>query len=136
LDLCLKISGHFFTSRNATEKFSFENIVINLTVIPILSNYLTIAFRNFYKFRFYTPINVLGLTIGITACLVIFLYVRFELSYDKYHENADRIMRVDWDLQMSEEQNYQASVTPPVAQTLVSEYPEVEAHYSCFCQSC
>ncbi|MCS4436652.1 ABC transporter permease [Aquiflexum gelatinilyticum] len=106
---------------------SFENIGINLTVIPMFSNYLIISFRNFYKFRFYTLINVLGLTIGITACLVIFLYVRFELSYDKYHKNADSIMRVDWDLQMGEEQNYQASVTPPVAQTLVAEYPEVEA---------
>ena len=64
----------------------------------MLRNYITIAFRNFYKFRFYTLINVVGLTIGITACLVILLFVRFELSYDRFHVNADRIVRVDWDL--------------------------------------
>ena len=50
----------------------------------MLKNYITVALRNLNKYRFYTLINVLGLTIGITACLVIFLFVRFENSYDHF----------------------------------------------------
>lgn len=93
----------------------------------MLRNYLTTAFRNFYKFRFYTIINVVGLTIGITACLVILLFVRFELSYDKFNDNADRIVRVDWDLQMQGVRTCRAAVTPPMAEVLVHDFPEVEA---------
>jgi len=93
----------------------------------MLSNYITIALRNFYKFRFYTLINVIGLTIGITACLVILLYVKFELSYDRFNKNADRIVRVDWDLQLGDIRTYNAAVTPPMAEVLVRDFPEVEA---------
>ncbi len=90
-------------------------------------NFITIAFRNFYKTKFYTLINVFGLTVGITACLIIFLYVRFELSYDKFNVNADRIVRVDWDLNMGGTRTYNAAVTPPMAEVLVRDFPEVEA---------
>lgn len=93
----------------------------------MLRNYITIAIRNFYKFRFYSLINVAGLTIGITACLVILLFVRFELSYDRFNEHADRIVRVDWDLQLGETRTYNAAVTPPMAEVLVHDFPEVEA---------
>ncbi len=93
----------------------------------MLRNYITIAYRNFYKFRFYSLINVAGLTIGITACLVILLIVKFELSYDRFHSNADRIVRVDWDLQMGETRTHNAAVTPPMAEALVRDFPEVEA---------
>lgn len=93
----------------------------------MLHNFLTITLRNFYKTRYYTLINVFGLTVGITACLIIFLYVRFELSYDRFNENADRIVRVDWDLQMAGTRTYNAAVTPPMAEAFVRDYPEVEA---------
>ncbi len=92
----------------------------------MLGNYLLVALRNFYKFRFYTLINVIGLTIGLTVCLIILLFVRFELSYDRHHEHADRIVRVDWDLQMGDARTHNAAVTPPMAEAL-REYPEVEA---------
>jgi putative ABC transport system permease protein len=93
----------------------------------MIRNYITIAFRNFYKFRFYSLINVIGLTIGITACLVIVLFVRFELSYDRFNTKADRIVRVDWDLQLGDTRTYNAAVTPPMAETFVRDFPEVEA---------
>lgn len=92
----------------------------------MFKNFLLIALRNFYKFRFYTLINIIGLTIGISACLVILLFVRFELSYDRFHENAGRIVRVDWDLQMGDVRTYNAAVTPPMAEAFVRDYPEVE----------
>lgn len=90
-------------------------------------NFITIAFRNFYKTKYYTLINVFGLTVGITACLIIFLFVRFELSYDQFNANADRIVRVDWDLNMAGTRTYNAAVTPPMAEVLVRDFPEVEA---------
>jgi putative ABC transport system permease protein len=90
-------------------------------------NYLLVALRNFYKFRFYTLVNILGLTIGLTVCLVILLFVRFELSYDQHHQHAQRIFRVDWDLQMGDVRTHNAAVTPPMAEVLVRDYPEVEA---------
>jgi putative ABC transport system permease protein len=93
----------------------------------MLRNYFTIALRQLRKHRFYTLVNVFGLTIGITACLIIFLYVRFELSYDRFHENADRIVRVDWEVFFGETLTYNAAVTPPMAEVMARDYPEVEA---------
>jgi putative ABC transport system permease protein len=93
----------------------------------MFTNWITIAFRNFYKFRFYTLINVAGLTIGITVCLVILLFIKFELSYDRFNTKADRIVRVDWDLQLGGTRTYNAAVTPPMAEVFVHDFPEVEA---------
>lgn len=88
---------------------------------------LALAIRNLTKRSFYTLINVFGLTIGLTACLVIMVYVVAELSYDKFNTNADRIVRVDWDLRFGENTAYNAAVTPPMAAVLSRDYPEVEA---------
>lgn len=93
----------------------------------MVRNLLTVAVRNLNKYRFYTIINVLGLSIGITACLLIFLFVRFELSYDTFNANADRIVRIDWEVYLNEAHTYNAAVTPPMAEALVREFPEVEA---------
>ena len=57
-------------------------------------NYLISAFRNFKKQKMYSLINTFGLVIGITVCSFIFLWVRDELSYDRFHKNKDRIYRV------------------------------------------
>ena len=59
----------------------------------MLKNYLKITFRNFLKHKGYSFINVFGLAVGIACCLLILLFVVDELSYDKYHEKADRIYR-------------------------------------------
>jgi putative ABC transport system permease protein len=92
----------------------------------MIRSYLTIALRHLSKDRFYSLINVGGLTLGIAACLVIFLFVRFELSYDRYHTNADRIFRIDWELQLGNVNTHNAAVTPPMAEALVRDFPEVE----------
>ena len=60
----------------------------------MLRNYLKIALRNLWKNRVYSGINVFGLAVGLATCLLITLYVADELSYDRYHERADRIHRV------------------------------------------
>lgn len=63
----------------------------------MFKNYLKIAWRNIVKQKAYSGINILGLAIGIAACLLILQYVAFELSYENFHVNKDRIYRVDQD---------------------------------------
>jgi len=60
----------------------------------MLKNYLTIALRNLQRHKGYAFINVAGLAVGMACCLLILLFVRHEQSYDRFHENADRIYRV------------------------------------------
>ena len=90
----------------------------------MLGNYLKIAYRNLVRRKSYAAINVLGLAIGLAACLVIGLFVRHELSYDRFHPNADRVYRVvhpspDGD-------GGQPRVPPGLAQVVESRFPEVE----------
>jgi putative ABC transport system permease protein len=90
------------------------------------SSYFKIAFRNLAKRKFYAAINILGLSVGLTSCLLIFLYIHHELSYDTMHTQADRIYRVGmkWDVA---DQKIDVTVTPgPLAATMVEEFPEVE----------
>ena len=60
----------------------------------MLKNYLTIALRNLIRNKIYTAINALGLATGIAFCLLTFLYVRHEWTYDQFHEKSDRIFRL------------------------------------------
>ena len=57
-------------------------------------NYLKVAYRNLLRHPLYAAINVVGLGIAISFCLLAFMYVRYEWTYDAFHENADRIFRV------------------------------------------
>ncbi len=57
-------------------------------------NYLNVAFRNILKYKFFSAINILGMTIGVAAFLLIILFINDELSYDRFHANADRIYQV------------------------------------------
>jgi len=83
-------------------------------------NYLRVAFRNVFKHKVHSSINVVGLAIGLASFVLIFLYVQDELSYDAYHEKADRIYRVNSDVKGAE---YSASMAFPVGPTLLVDYP-------------
>ena len=64
----------------------------------MIENYFKIAWRNFYKQKFYSGINVFGLAVGISCSLVLFLFISYHLSFDTYHTNAKRIFRTVTDL--------------------------------------
>ncbi len=64
----------------------------------MLKNNLKIAWRNFYKQRFYTAINVFGLALGIACSLILYLFISYHLSFDRYHKNGKRIFRTVTDL--------------------------------------
>jgi putative ABC transport system permease protein len=67
-------------------------------------NYLTIALRILMRQRTYSAINILGLTAGVTASLLILLYVADELSYDRFHDDADQIYRVTFDGKLGDQE--------------------------------
>ncbi|HEY0741503.1 MAG TPA: ABC transporter permease [Chryseosolibacter sp.] len=60
----------------------------------MFKNYLKIAWRNLFQSKSFTSINIVGLSIGMTCCLIIFQYVAFESSFDEFHTKGDRIYRV------------------------------------------
>ncbi len=81
----------------------------------MIKNYFKIAFRNFRRHKVFTFINIIGLTIGITAALVIYLIVNFDFSFDKFHPDRDRIYRVVTDFTFSGEAISNSGVTDPLA---------------------
>lgn len=91
----------------------------------MIKNFITIAFRNLLKQRFYTLINVLGLSIGIACFVMITLYVADELSYDRFHPQAENTYRVGLRGQLSGQEINVAVTCPPMAFSVVEEFPEV-----------
>lgn len=92
----------------------------------MIRSYIVTAIRNLWKYRFYSLINILGLAIGLTCFLFILLYVQDELTYDKYHKNADRIYRINFEGFAFEQELDFTTVGAQVGPTILREYPEVE----------
>ena len=92
----------------------------------MLRSYFITAIRNLVKHRFYTLINVLGLAIGMTCCLLIFLYVQHELNYDQFHEKKDRIYRVVTDIKTPTETINIDVTSAPMPTYMKADFPEVE----------
>lgn len=92
----------------------------------MLKNYFKIAWRNLLKNKAFSFINIIGLAIGLATCLLIALFVFNELSYDRYNELADRIVRVNLEGKIGDAVLNESTVMAPVGETLVSEIPEVE----------
>lgn len=92
----------------------------------MLRNYFKIAFRNLLRKKVYSAINILGLSIGMTCCMLIFLYVNHELSYDKFHTKADRIYRLVTDIKTPTETINIPITSAPMGAYLKKDFPEVE----------
>jgi putative ABC transport system permease protein len=93
----------------------------------MIRNYLTIAFRNLWRHKGYSAINVAGLAIGMACSLLVFLYVWHELSYDRYHPSYERIYRIStWLGQEGSVEGY-AGCSENVAEHLRANFPEVES---------
>ena len=92
----------------------------------MLQNLLKIAFRNIFRDKGYSLINVLGLTIGITSSIFLFLYIMDELSFDKYHVNGNNIYRVITNIKEVDDEFTWVVAQIPFAQTVRDKYPEVE----------
>ena len=93
----------------------------------MISNFFKLAFRNLFKRTGYSLLNILGLAIGITCCLLIFQYVAFERSYDKYPEKANDIVRLRLDLYQQGKLSWKSATSyPAFGPTMKKDFPEVE----------
>lgn len=95
--------------------------------LTMFKNYLRIALRNIKKYKTYSFINIFGLAIGMACCILIILFVQDELSYDQYHEKAERIYRlVDSFNADGEMSRHYALSSAPFAPTLKKDFPQIE----------
>ena len=91
----------------------------------MLRNYLKIALRNLVRQKLYSMINITGLSIGIACFILISLWVFDELSFDRFHENKDRIYRINT---MSSEMGLITSSSWRLGPAMIEVYPEIEAY--------
>jgi putative ABC transport system permease protein len=95
----------------------------------MLQNYVKIAFRNLTKHRVYSLVNIAGLAVGLACAVFIMLWVRYELSFDKFNANADRLYRVVF---TNAQKDFYGFYQPgPLAKYLKENFPEVEQSTSC-----
>lgn len=91
----------------------------------MLKNYLKTAIRNLRRHKGYSFLNIAGLAIGMACCILILLWVKDELSYDRYHKNADQLYRVVVKGKISNRDINFSTSPAPLAKALVDEFPEV-----------
>lgn len=92
----------------------------------MIKNYFKIAWRNLLKNKGFTAINIIGLSLGIGCFIVISMFVIDELSYDRYHENAENIYRINSDIIFGGTEMNMAVSSDPMGETLKKDYPEIE----------
>ncbi len=92
----------------------------------MIKNFLTVIYRSFWRYRLYSLLNVLGLAIALAVAMLIFMYVRKEVSYDRHFEKADRIYRVvNFNYNAERARNW-ANGAPLMAEEIVKFIPEIE----------
>lgn len=92
----------------------------------MFKNYFKIAFRNLMKHKSFSFINIFGLSIGLTCCMLITLYIFHEYSFDEHHENGDRIFQLDQVFMIQGERKSGATVPAALTAAVDQEFPEVE----------
>ncbi|MGD1893637.1 MAG: ABC transporter permease [Cyclobacteriaceae bacterium] len=91
----------------------------------MIKNYLKIILRNGLKQKLPNALNIIGLAVGLTVCLLIGLYVQDELQYDQFHEDANQIYRIDMSYIWGDTDERFGSTPPPVAELLRESFPEI-----------
>ena len=92
----------------------------------MLKNYFKIAWRNLMKNKTFSFINVFGLSIGLTSCMLITLYLYHELSYDSYHQNISRLYQLGTIFVKEGKEDRTANTPAPMARTMQQEFPEIQ----------
>ena len=96
-------------------------------------NFLITAIRNLRKNRLYTAINVFGLAVGIACCIIVFVIVKYETSFDDYHKKADRIYRVNLNQQTPQGRRLDGCNYTPLGEAIRSDVSGLEAVTSVYC---
>lgn len=104
----------------------------------MLKNYFKVGFRNILRHKAFSLINITGLSVGIACCIIIMLYIKNELSYDRYHEKYNRIYRVLQTFRSTEDPGSLPPPTPeefqvwgcaPVGPALQTDFPEIKSFF-------
>ncbi len=90
-------------------------------------NYLKTAFRNLVRYKIYSAINIIGLAVGLAACMLIVLYVGHESSYDRFHKNADRIFWLQTRLKIGNDSVYMPFLNYSAGPMVKQRIPSVES---------
>jgi putative ABC transport system permease protein len=91
----------------------------------MIRNYIKIAFRNLWRHKSFSLINIIGLAVGMTAFLLIFMYVRFELSYDNFHAKAAQVYRLNVDIKSANDVMKLSVSSAPMGTAIKADFPEV-----------
>ena len=92
----------------------------------MIKNYFKVALRNIARHKFFSIINIAGLTMGIAACLFVVMYIYDELNYDHIHEKGERMYRVGLHGKLAGQEIFTTTTCNPMSRALVEEIPEVE----------
>ncbi len=97
-----------------------------------MKHLLRITYRRLTREKLYTLINILGLSLGMASALLIFLFIRFETTYDTYHNEHERIYRVGSDFSIHDQREGYAVSSAPLGPMLVEEFDEIESYLRVF----
>jgi len=92
----------------------------------MLKNYIIVALRNLARHKIYSLINVFGLAVGLALCLIVIGHISYELSFEDFHKNKDRIYRVNFKYRSEDTDLYSSLVMSPLGPALRDELPEAE----------
>ena len=92
----------------------------------MLKNYFKIAWRNIVRHKAYSAINIAGLTVGIAACLLIFLVVRFELSFDTFQPGYKSTYRITSEVHRDGNTTYNAGISAPAVTAFRLQFPQAK----------
>src|ERR1700712_3139355 len=98
----------------------------------MIRNYFKIAWRNLVRNKVSSIINISGLAIGLACLMLIGMYIKDEVSYDRFFKDADRIFRVNLDGKMGNEEFIVGHTPPPAGAALQKNFPEIEAYTRIF----
>jgi putative ABC transport system permease protein len=91
----------------------------------MLPYHFKIAWRNILKRKFSTLLNILALSLGISCCILVFLYVNYQLNFDRYHNNTDRLFRLVYELRL-DQTDFDKGSSIAMLKSLKNEFPQVE----------
>src|ERR1700676_4645966 len=92
----------------------------------MIKNYLKTAFRNLQRNKSYATVNIFGLAVGVAACLLIFLVIQFEPSFDTFHKSRNDTYRLISEFHSQDGISYSSGVPFPVAPALRLDYPQIK----------
>ncbi|TDE18551.1 ABC transporter permease [Dyadobacter psychrotolerans] len=97
----------------------------------MIKNYFITSLRNLRRNWNFTVINITGLTLGLACCLLIFFTVRYEVSFDKHHQNTDQVYRIIRHTKANGEKGYNPGIPLPVLEAMRNDFPEIKNQVTC-----